>query len=101
MSPEYDNAENASPSMLKSKQNKRTISFFDSVVLSIFNRQAKRKRALLESNLPGITCPTGMVKGAEFSALFSFQEFIPSKTQKCLFNQPSISGRSMRRISAL
>jgi hypothetical protein len=27
-----------------------------------FERQAKRKQALLESNLPGISCPTGMVK---------------------------------------
>jgi len=29
---------------------------------SKFKQQAKQKQALLESNLPGITCSTGMVK---------------------------------------
>lgn len=38
----------------------------------------KRKQALLESNLPGISCSTGMVKGeAEKIGLSLFLEFIP------------------------
>jgi hypothetical protein len=32
------------------------------IIVSKFKQQAKQKQALLESNLPGIVCSTGMVK---------------------------------------
>jgi hypothetical protein len=59
--------------------------FFEFYVFNVskFKIQAKRKQALLESNLPGITCSTGMVKGVGGSSapyfLESFQEFMPAQ----------------------
>jgi hypothetical protein len=70
--------------MLKNKWPRGLFMFLSVKVITIFTQQAKRKQALLESNLPGIVCSTGMVKEVAviYFNLFlfiTFQEYMPSK----------------------
>ena len=47
------------------------------MVRVILQLTGKRKQALLESNLPGISCSTGMVKESVGNTNLSFQWIIP------------------------
>jgi hypothetical protein len=51
--------------------------FLNTMAGVILQLTGKRKQALLESNLPGISCSTGMVKERVGTTNLSFQRIIP------------------------